>query len=152
MAWLTKQWLRMWGCRTNLEVFRRENDYFFSLYILLTEQAEEKNRIKRKDSLFCPLSCILWTWLAGIKHLATKSIRISSFCTFCHLTFWGPVFRYSFSRAIPIFFNRHKSVFSLSGRYKISTSNWLCIEICENVVLSKIDIAMTTINKILWNW
>ena len=27
------------------------------------------------------------------------------------------------------------------------TSNWLWIEICENVVLSKIDITMTTINK-----
>ena len=31
-----------------------------------------------------------------------------------------------------------KVVFSLSDRYKIFTSNWLCIEICENVVLSKI--------------
>ena len=47
------------------------------------------------------------------------------------------VFQYSFSEAIPIFFNRLKSVFSLSDRYKIFTSNWLWIEICENVVLSK---------------
>ena len=55
----------------------------------------------------------------------------------------------SFSAAIPIllFFNRLKSVFSLSDRYKIFTSNWLWIEICENAVLSKIDITMTTINK-----
>ena len=45
-----------------------------------------------------------------------------------------------------------KVVFSLSDRYKIFTSNWLWIEICENVVLSKIDITMTTINKKLWNW
>ena len=37
--------------------------------------------------------------------------------------------------------------FFLSERYKIFTSNWLWIEICENVVLSKIDITMTTINK-----
>ena len=36
-------------------------------------------------------------------------------------------------------------VFSLSDRYKIFTSNWLWIKICENVVLSKIDITMTTI-------
>ena len=56
------------------------------------------------------------------------------------------VFRYSFSEAIPIFFNRLKSVFSLFDRYKMFTSNWLSIEICENVVLSKIDIT-TTINK-----
>ena len=45
-----------------------------------------------------------------------------------------------------------KMFFSLSDRYKIFTSNWLWIEICENVVLSKIDITMTTINKKLWNW
>ena len=57
------------------------------------------------------------------------------------------VFRYSFSEAIPIFFNRLKSGFPLSDRYKIVTKNWLWIEICENVVLSKIDITMTTINK-----
>ena len=62
------------------------------------------------------------------------------------------VFRYSFSEAIPIFFNRLKSVFSLSDRYKILTSNWLWIELCANVVLSKIDITMTTINKKIWNW
>ena len=38
--------------------------------------------------------------------------------------------------------------FSLYDRYKIFTSNWLWIEICENVVLGKIDITiMTTINK-----
>ena len=57
------------------------------------------------------------------------------------------VFQYSFSEAIPIFFNHLKSVFSLSDRYNIFTSNWLWIEICENVVLSKIDITMTTTNK-----
>ena len=52
------------------------------------------------------------------------------------------VFRCSFPGAISIFFN-----FSLSDRYKIFTSNWLWIGICENEVLSKIDITMTTINK-----
>ena len=40
-----------------------------------------------------------------------------------------------------------KVVFSLSDHYKIFTSNWLWIEICKNVVWSKIDITMTTINK-----
>ena len=33
-------------------------------------------------------------------------------------------------------------VLSLSDRYKISTSNWLWIEICENRGFSKIDITM----------
>ena len=37
--------------------------------------------------------------------------------------------------------------FSWSDPYKIFTSNWLWIEICENVVFCKIDITMTTINK-----
>ena len=57
------------------------------------------------------------------------------------------VFQYSFSEAIPIFFNRLKSVFFLVRSLKMFTSNWLWIEICENVVLSKIDITMTTTNK-----
>ena len=40
-----------------------------------------------------------------------------------------------------------KEFFSLSDRYKVFISNWLWIEICEHVVLSKIDITMITINK-----
>ena len=35
-------------------------------------------------------------------------------------------------------------VFPLSDRYNIFTSNWPWIEICENVVLSKIDVTMKT--------
>ena len=35
----------------------------------------------------------------------------------------------------------------MSDRYKIFASDWLWIEVCQNVVLSKIDITMTTINK-----
>ena len=58
------------------------------------------------------------------------------------------MFRYSFSEAIPIFFNRLTSGFnfSMSDRYKIFTSYWLWIEICENVVLSKIDICHSNID------
>ena len=44
-----------------------------------------------------------------------------------------------------------RALFSFSDRYEISTSNWLWIEICENVDLSKIDITMTTLNKNLRN-
>ena len=46
-----------------------------------------------------------------------------------------------------IFQTPEKCFFSLSDRYRIFTSNWLWIENCENVVLSEIDITMTTINK-----
>ena len=37
--------------------------------------------------------------------------------------------------------------FSLADRYKSFNFNWLWIEICEDVVLSKIDISLKTINK-----
>ena len=57
----------------------------------------------------------------------------------CFDTVFQRPYRY-FSIALKVFF-------SLSDRYKIFTSNWLWIEICENVVLSEIDITMTTINK-----
>ena len=47
----------------------------------------------------------------------------------CFDTVFQRPYRY-FSIALKVFF-------SLSDRYKIFTSNWLWIEICENVVLSK---------------
>ena len=52
-----------------------------------------------------------------------------------------------FQRPYRYFSIAFKVVFSLSDRYEIFTSNWLWIEICENVDLSKIDITMTTTNK-----
>ena len=60
------------------------------------------------------------------------------------------VFRYSFSETIPMFFNRLKSNLSLPDRHKIFNSmDWLWIEVCQNAVLSKIDITITTIKKTL---
>ena len=52
-----------------------------------------------------------------------------------------------FQRPYKYFLIALKVVFSLSNHYKIFTSNWLWIQICQNLVLSKIDITMTTINK-----
>ena len=43
-----------------------------------------------------------------------------------------------FQRPYRIFSIALKVILSLSDRYKILTSNWLWIEICENVVLSKL--------------
>ena len=48
------------------------------------------------------------------------------------------VFRYSFSEATPIFFNRFKSDFILDWSLKKFTSNWLYIDICQTVGFSKI--------------
>ena len=58
-------------------------------------------------------------------------------------------FRYSFQRPYRYFSIALKVFFSLSDRYKVFTGNWLWIEICENVVVSKIDITMTTKDKTL---
>ena len=52
-----------------------------------------------------------------------------------------------FQRPYRYFSIAFKVILSLSDSYKIFSSNWLWIEICENVDLSKIDITMTTINK-----
>ena len=52
-----------------------------------------------------------------------------------------------FQRRYQYFSIELKVFFSMSDRYKIFTSNWLWTEICENVLLSKIYITMTTINK-----
>ena len=43
-----------------------------------------------------------------------------------------------------------KVILSLSDRYKIFTSDWIWIEVCQNAVISKIDITMTTMNKKRW--
>ena len=52
-----------------------------------------------------------------------------------------------FQRPYRYFSVAFKVLFSLSDCHKIFSSNWLRIEIGENVVLSKIDITMTTITK-----
>ena len=58
----------------------------------------------------------------------------------CFVTVFQRQYRY-FSVALNI-------VFSLTDRYQIFTNNWLWIEICENIVLSKIDhFTMTTMKK-----
>ena len=68
------------------------------------------------------------------QHKCIRSLRSRCFDT----VFQKP--QQQFSIALKVFF-------SLYDRYKTFTSNWLWIEICENVVLGKIDITMTTINK-----
>ena len=45
-----------------------------------------------------------------------------------------------------------KGILSTSDRYKTFASDWLWIRVCRNVVLTKIDITMTTINKKIGNW
>ena len=59
------------------------------------------------------------------------------------------MFQYSFSKVVPIFFNLLKSDFfpcPIAIKFlPVVGVNW--IEICENVVLSKIDITMATINR-----
>ena len=44
-----------------------------------------------------------------------------------------------------------KGILSLSDRYKIFASDCLWIEVCQNVLLTKIGITMATINKKIGN-
>ena len=69
----------------------------------------------------------------------SRGLKLERHSLRCYNTVFQRPNRY-FSIALGVFF-------STSDRYKIFTSNWLRIEICENAVLSKIDITMTTINK-----
>ena len=57
-------------------------------------------------------------------------------------------------RCFDTVFQRPYRYFSIALKvfYSLSDRNKLWIAICENVVLSKIDITMTTTNKNLWNW
>ena len=68
------------------------------------------------------------------------NVRYAKFQKKCFDTVFQRPYRY-FSVVL-------KVPLSLSDPYKVFTSNWRWIEICENLVLSKIDITMTTmINK-----
>ena len=62
------------------------------------------------------------------------------------------VFRYSFGGPHQCFSITLKVILSLSDHYNIFTNDWLWIEVCQNTVFSKIDITMTTINKIDKTW
>ena len=44
-----------------------------------------------------------------------------------------------------------KVILSLSDRYKLFINDWPWTEVCQNVVFSKMDITLPTINKKLWN-
>ena len=60
---------------------------------------------------------------------------------------WVRYFDTVFRRPYRCFSIVLKVILSLSDRYKLFTSDWLWIEVCQNAVFSKIDITMTTINK-----
>ena len=52
-----------------------------------------------------------------------------------------------FRRPYPYFSIASKRILSVFDRYKIFPSDCLWIEVCQTVVLTKIDITMVTINK-----
>jgi len=58
------------------------------------------------------------------------------------------VFPYSFSASTPVFFSHLNHDFFFVVRYKIFTTDGPWIEVCQSAVFSKMDITMTTINKI----
>ena len=87
--------------------------------------------------------------------LSSRFVQYGSFAKLLEwLLFWRTTNKYF--RYFDTVFMRPYRCFSitlkvmilfLSDHYKIFTSDWLWIEVCQNVVFSKIDITMTTINK-----
>ena len=79
---------------------------------------------------------------------ATDTVAMSSPVKSCNLRCFGTVFR----RPYRYFSIALKGILSLSDRYKTFASDWLWVEVCQNVILTKIDITMATINKKIGNW
>ena len=70
------------------------------------------------------------------ENLLWKEKRKKSLFSWLLLSDVFKVFRYSFSEAMLISFKHLKGdFFSFSNRYKIFTSDWLWIEVCQNAVL-----------------
>ena len=130
----------------------------------LTEVAEDKDLLNRCNEDQKKYSLLRRTWrlVLAMKRItiigetgrnlstrltehkrATRNGDVNNHIAEHHLRCFDTVFqtpyRY-FSIAL-------KVIFSLSDRCKIFTSNWLWIEICQNVGFRKIDNTMTTINK-----
>ena len=79
----------------------------------------------------------------------TLTIKLSPELTALHtLRCFDAVFR----RPYRYFSIALKGILSVSDRYKIFASDWLWIEVCQNVVLTKINITVATINKKNGNW
>jgi len=84
----------------------------------------------------------------GVTQIANVSVRAGAIRASHHFgTVFLRCFDTVFQRPYRHFSIVLKEFSSLSDRYEIFTSNWRWIEICENVVFSKIDITMTTISK-----
>ena len=131
-------------------------------------------KLKRREKNVEFVASPLWSTIneqveamreAGISVIALPCRRTMRWCR--HSFFLNPkpiiimlafvkagfkVFRYSFGRPHQCFSITLKVILSLSDHYNIFTNDWLWIEVCQNTVLSKIDITMTTINKIDKTW
>ena len=119
---------------------------FFLITRTICNTAHTKNR--KSTSLYSKLleakKGMKSSWKAGFSYFLNIQLQlIISWIPLCSWRCFDTVFQ----RPYRYFSIALKVVFSSSDRYKIFTSNWLWIEIYENVVLSKIDITMTTMNK-----
>ena len=114
-----------------------------------SQRCQWKNKDKQTTKQIIPIS---QGFKFAFNRLAGECFVPISICAWIVLIGLLRRFDTVFQRPYRYFSIAWKVFFFLSDRYKIFTSNWLWTEICENVVLSKIDITMTTINKKLWNW
>ena len=105
----------------------------------------EKSLVNDKITASCQTSMspkVLYQNVTNTKRELWKTDRLTSFQNPSN-TIRLRCFDRVFHRPYRYFSIALKVVFSSSDRYKIFTSNWLWIEICEN----EIDITLTSINK-----
>ena len=90
----------------------------------------------------------VWSLQAKRINRSFRGCLLSRFIEACIVFEWRPYFnfRYSFSEAIPIFSNRFKRDFILL-RSLWNFYQWLTMFVCQNAVLSKIDITINDNNK-----
>ena len=128
-------------------VFHRKNLSCFSMYVKLA---------KKSCSVFStnPLKTSRFFLKVFLKKFLVLSYLEKYdlfFLLHIYTLRWVRYFDTVFRRPCRCFSIVLKVILSLSDRYKLFTSDWLWIEVCQNTVVSKIDCAMTTINKKHWN-
>ena len=101
--------------------------WFFLKYLQVRRFWVPPDQIFRIPYLKPSLVCLL-----KMKNSRKKKTRKSLYLVGCYLVMYLRCFDKVFRRPCPYFSNTLKVIFCLSDRYKIFTSDWLWIEVCQN--------------------
>ena len=104
--------------------------WFFLKYLQVPRFWVALEQIFRIPYLPPSLVCLL-----KMKNSCEKKNEKSLYLVGCYLVMYLRYFDTVFQRPCSYFSNTLKVIFSFSNRYKIFTSDWLWIEVCQNVVL-----------------